>query len=185
MKPMVVGAAVGLVLAYLVGYNTIYARQRGQAQVIRQQIVQEQKDQRIQHETATVLQQMERYHTQLPQEPDPSWLVHEAMAASQQAGVDIASIQQDNPQVGKQFTRLAITLQFRATYHQLGAFLDRLERSGSFIRVDQLGVGTSKGESKKPSVQLTLSTIYVPSALTSDVAALAEKPQLQRNGYSE
>lgn len=166
MKPALLGVVAGLVLAYAVGYNTIYARQRGQGHVIQQRTIQEHTDQRVQEDTAELLEQLERYHAQLPPEAEPSWLVREAVAASQQIGIDLSSIQQGNIQPGKQFTRLELTLQFRATYHQLGAFLDHLERSGRFIRVDHLAVTPSlKDGMGKPAVQLVLSTVYVPPVL--------------------
>jgi hypothetical protein len=56
-----------------------------------------------------------------------------------------------------------INVQFTATYHKLGAFLDRLERATLFIRVDQLELSDPAKDTGEASIRLTVSTLYVPS----------------------
>ncbi len=171
MKPIVIGMVAGLALGSLVGYNKFYASQQNRVRLIRQQLAQEKTDQQARKDTADLINQVEQYQAQLPSEPDPSWLVREAMAAGQKAGIDITSISQQNPETGKQATALSVVLQINGTYHQLGRFLDELEHAKHFIRVDQVSVSSLHGDGDKPSIQVTLSTLYLPPLL-----AKAETP---------
>lgn len=165
MKPVHLGLAIGLVVAFAVGYNNIYARQQGQARLKRAQILQEQANQKARLETAELINQLGAYRGQLPPEPDPSWLIQQVLPYAEQAGLTVASITQQSPQPfsGKQksFIRLAVDLQFNATYHELGTFIDLLERSGRFIQVERLSVQSTLAEESRVPIQLTLSTLFI------------------------
>jgi len=168
MKPVLVGGLIGLVIAWALGYNSIYARQQGHARLKRTQIVQEQANHQAREEAAKFLEQLEQYRRQLPPEPDTSWIVREAISAAQKAGLELTSIAQDAPRESAPFTHLTVNFQFTATYHQLGTFLDYLEQSNRFIRVERLtvaGVDATRASEEQPSIQLTLSTLYVPPLL--------------------
>ena len=166
MKPTMLVGVMAVALSGFVGYHMVYVPQQGRARVIRTQIAARQADQHTRAEAAALLEQLERYRQRLPAEPDPSWLVNEVVALGQKAGVELTTISQDDPQSFQQFTRLSITLQFVATYHQLGQFLDALEQADHFIQVERLELGGSRdapqGASGAGMVRLVLSTFYVP-----------------------
>lgn len=166
MKATVLIGAMTVAVAAPIGY-TIARGHQEKARLIQTQITQEHTTQQAQADVAAMLRQIEQYRTRLPSEPAPSWLVTEAVALGEQAGLQLATIAQESPQVLQQLTRLAVTLEFHATYHQLGAFLDLLERSERFIRVERLEVKspTSKDSGTEASIQLTLSTVYLPPLL--------------------
>jgi hypothetical protein len=88
----------------------------------------------------TAFGEIQRHRRRLPDAPDPSWLVTEAVALGEMEGLQLTSIAQEQPREFPQYTRVAIALEFEAMYHQLGAFLDRVERSQRFMRVDRLEV---------------------------------------------
>ena len=116
---------------------------------------------------AKLLSAIEEYRKRLPGESDPSWLVRETVALAQKADVQLTNITQEEPQQVSGFTRLAVNLQFSASYHQLGAFLDDIERAARFIRVDHMTV-TRTGERDDQAlaqIQLALSTVYLPPVL--------------------
>lgn len=170
--PWLLGAVVGLVLGYLVGYNNLYARQQGQVRLTQRLIAQEQADQEAQQQVTALLDQIERYRAQLPPEPNPSWLVDQAVTAGRAAGIEFSSISPQPAQAGKFFTRLSAGFKFSATYHQLGEFLDQLERSGSYVRVESLDVNRTRTlQAGAPIVDITLSTLHVPAA--GDLLAIA------------
>ena len=171
MKPILLGAAVGLVLAYLIGYNQIYGRQHKQLLLLHSQLTQEQANQSLQKETETLFKRLDGYRAKLPAEPDPSWLVREAMSASDRAGFTVDSIQPDTPHEDKLATRLSVNLAFQASYHQLGTFLDALERSDHFIRVEQLSVSWDPADKGQSKVQLTLGTVALPPLSVSASAS--------------
>ncbi len=176
MKPTLLIGAMGLVLTGFFGYHTVYAPQQGRVRVIQAKLAARQSDQQAQQEAAVLLEQYQKYRQRLPENPDPSWLASEVLAIGRKAGLEITSVTQETPQPFQQFTRLAVTLQFSASYHQLGAFLDELERSDHFILVDQLALTGSKKAGDPGTVRLLLSSLYVPSALTASGPPAGRKP---------
>lgn len=169
MKPTLLLAAIGLVTSSLFGYHLMYAPKQEQARVIAAQISQVQADQQAQHELAALLLQVDTYHKRLPPSPDPSWLVREVVALGRTAGIDLTLISQQDPQPIEQYTRLSISVQFQTTYHQLGKFLDILERAEPFIRVDRVDMSSPR-ETGDATAQLHLSSIYVPPVLGANPA---------------
>ena len=170
MKPVLLVGGIGVAIIALIGYNFIYVPRRHEVRVIETQRAEERVKQETAAEVAALLHQIERYRKRLPQEPDPSWLVREVVALAQKSGVEIASITQTAPQALGQFTLLAASVQFRASYHQLGRFLDDIERSDRFIRVESIHVAPFAGE-ELASIQLTFSTLFLPPVLNGAVDA--------------
>ena len=165
MKQTLLLGVIGVAFAGFFGYHGIYARQQAQVRVIEQQIAQEQANQQAQTDVAALVQQIERYRKHLPPEPDASWLVHEVVALAKKANVPLASITEEAPQSLQQFTRLAVNLQFTASYHQLGAFIDDLERANRFMRIERLEMTRSLEGEEPVSIRMVLSTIHIPSGL--------------------
>ena len=168
MKPTLLIGIVEVALAGFLGYNMLYLPKQREVQRVRAQQGEERTHQQTQTEVAAYLQQIERYRKRLPPEPDPAWLVRELVDLAKEPGVQLTSISQDEPQSLGQFTRLAVRLQLSATYHQLGSFLDAVERSDHFMRVDRLDI-QQQGSTDRPAIQLTFSTLYV-SPLTTAAA---------------
>ncbi len=150
-----------LVLGGMIGYHAIYLPQQEEVASIKQQMEQERLTQRAQQDVNALLKQFDQYRGRLAPEPQTSWLVQEVVRLGQQAGLQLTTINQESPQAVKAFTRLSATLQFTTTYHQLGAFLDALERSGHFIRTERVTIGQAQPDGKA-AMQVTLSSLYVP-----------------------
>lgn len=164
MRPTLLLAAMGLALTGLFGYHAIYARQQAQQRVIQAQIAEAQSDETAQAEVAALLQRIDGYRKRLPPEPDPSWLVQQATALMNDAGLQLVSLTQEAPHTlpASAFTRLAITLQCRGNYHQLGRFIDQIEQSPSFIRVETLDISPSGDRDATPAIRMVLTTLFVP-----------------------
>ena len=164
MKAQLVVAALAVAVGLPAGYNVAKGHQE-QLRLIQKQIAQARTTRQTEGQITATMGQIERYRARLPSEPSPSWLVHEAVALGEQVGLQLTTIDQDPPQDQQAYTRLGITLEFSATYHQVGRFLDLIERSERFIRVERLEVSPSRtGENNRASVRLVLSTVYVPPA---------------------
>ena len=164
MRPLFLLAGIGVALATLVGYNAIYVPQREQTRLSRTQVAEEQSTQAMQAEVAALLARVERSRTRLQDEPDPSVLVRDVVELAEQTGVQLTSIARETPETFPQFTRLSVTVIGSASYHQLGAFLDALERSERFLRVDRFEISRAT-EHNPASVQVSVSTLYVPPLL--------------------
>lgn len=164
----------------LVGYNWIHVPGRKQLRVIQNQVTQEQLHQRTAAEINAARQDIERYRTRLPLEPDPSWLVRQLRPLAEHAGVQVVVITQEPPRELSHFTRLAVSLDISATYHQLGAFLDAVERADRFIQVEQVQFSTTNAKPGQPgSITLRFSTLYVPPPLLSAPVTSAGAPSVR------
>jgi Tfp pilus assembly protein PilO len=121
----------------------------------------------VQADVAALLEEFEQYRKRLPPEPDSSWLVREAVALGHEVGVTLSTISIAAPQPYQQFTRLSVTLQLRASYHQLGTFLDHLERSDRYLHIDSVSISNRSHEtSDLATIRLALSTVYLPPLRT-------------------
>ena len=162
MKPTLLLAIIGVAIAGFFGYHTIYLRQEEQVRLIQTQLDEEHANQKAQADVGALLREIEQYSNRLPPKPEPSWLVDEAVALADQAGVQLTTLTQHAPKPLQQFTRLSVTLQLRASYHQLGTFLDRLEHADHYVRVDSLAITPPQEKSALATIRLVLSTVYLP-----------------------
>ena len=174
MRQTLLVVGIGVALVFVIGYHVLYAGQRKHVALIQSQILQEQADEQALTDVAGLLGQLETYRKRLAPEPDPAWLVRQVVALSQDAGVQLAEITQDTPEPFQDFTRLTIRLQFNASYHQVGRFLDRLEHAPAFIRVDRLEVLRSEGTRGPATISLVLSSLYVPEGTQGRSVAAAD-----------
>jgi Tfp pilus assembly protein PilO len=169
MKPALLIGAAGVALTGLAGYNVLYVPQKAQVRLIRGQIQQEQASQATQAEVGALLDDIAQHRIHLSQEPDSSQLAHRVLALAKKTGVELSTISHEPPQKLDQFTRLAVTMQFTGSYHQLGTLVDLIERSEHYMRIERVNVSRSTEEGRA-SIQLTVSTLFVlpiaPSAST-------------------
>lgn len=166
MKTTLLVGALTLAVAAPAGYNIVKGY-REKVHLVQAQLVKEQAVQQAQADVAATLRQIDQYRKRLPPDPSPSWLVTEAVALGEQSRLRFTTIDQESPVEFPQFTRLAATFEFTASYHELGAFLDRVERSERFIRVERLQVDPSREEGGEALIRLTLSTVHVPPVLST------------------
>ena len=165
MNTTLITGAIAVAVVIPVGY-TLHKGHEEKLRLIHAQIANEQSTQASQAQTAGTLRQIERYRKRLPNEASPSWLVNEAVSIGERVGVQLSTIAQEPPQEFQQFTRLVVTLEFNASYHELGLFLDRVEHADSFIQVERLEVIPPKEPRGEASVRLTLSTVYLAPPLS-------------------
>lgn len=161
MKEWLILGGIGVAISVAIGYYGIYVPKHHEVRLIHEQSAQQQLHQRTESEVAVLLQQIDRHHKRLPEEPDPSWLVKEVMEVAERDGVQLTSIEQSPPETLERFVRLVVSLQFNASYHQLGRFLDDIERCTLFIRVERLEFNSADAQGVAP-IQLTLSTLFLP-----------------------
>ena len=167
-KPAFLLGVIVVAITSSIAYTVFYNPYQKQVQLIRVQKTQERANQRTQADVAALLTTIEAYRKRLPKERVSSWVVSETVALAQKDGVQITNINQEDPQEFPGFTRLTADLQFTASYHQLGAFLDDIEHGVHFIRVDRVTLSrtATKKDEGTASIKLAFSTIYLPSALT-------------------
>lgn len=170
IKPSLLIVVAEVALAAVLGYTKIYVPRQQEIQRIRAEGAQQRTNDQTAAEVAAYLEQIERYRKRLPAEPDPAWLVRELVPLAQDAGVQVTAITQEDPQSFGSFTRLGVKFQVRASYHQLGTFLDAVEGADRFIRVDRVTI-QPQGSDAPSSISLVFSTVSVPPLRLASTAA--------------
>lgn len=163
VKTALLLVVIGVVVAAtaFVGYNMVYAPQQSQVRLIQGKITQEQANQTMQAEVATLLRQVEEHRKRLPPERDASWLLDQVLPIAERNGLRLNTITRQPPSPVGDLTRLSISLDGSASYHQLGAFVDELERAESYLHVERLQMSPPDATGKS-AVQLLISTAFVP-----------------------
>ena len=146
----------------LFGYHGIHRHHEVQRQALQETLSTERMAEGAHQQVDAVVRRVERYRDRLAPTPEPSWLVKKVVELAETTGIQLTVIQQRPSERIHGFTRLEIQVAFTASYHELGTFLDEIERADAFIRVDRLGVGASTIDSAELGTSLVLSSYYVP-----------------------
>ncbi len=171
-RTLVVGAMIVAFAGYF-SYHSLYLPTRAARAQVPLALQKEQADQRAQADVAALVQNIEQYRRRLAPEADASWLVNQVVSLANAAGVQLSRIIPESPRDLGGVTRLGVDLQFTASYHQLGTFLDRIEQAPAFIRVDRVELSNSGGvePSSQRSIHVVLSTLFVRPFLFPGAAA--------------
>jgi Tfp pilus assembly protein PilO len=164
IKPPVIIGAIIVGVAGFIGYNMMYLPKQQQIEQIQGLIAQEKQTQQAQAEVAALIKDFEDLRRRLPPEPDPSWITRQVLDLAKDAGIQVENISQVAPQTFQGFTHFAIDLKVTAGYHALGAFLDALERSDVFFRVEKITMKPDAGSDGPLDVALILGTVYAQPA---------------------
>lgn len=178
MKPTLLLGAMMVAFAAYFGYHVVYLPQQAERRQVPVALDQEQANQRAQAEVAAIARSIESFRRRLPPEADASWLVNQVPSLANEAGVQVTRMVPEPLRDMNGVTRLGVELQVTATYHQLGAFLDRLERAAVFIRVDRVDLDhTAAAEpSSQRAARVILSTLYVPPLSLGTPAMTSSAP---------
>lgn len=151
------------------GYHMVYRPQQAKLAEYPRVLEREQADYQAQADVAALVERIESYRRRLPPGADTSWLVNEVVSVANDVGVQVTRIVPEPPRDLQGVTRLGVSLQVSASYHQLGVFLDRIERAALFIRVDRadLAGASDANPSSERTIQVVLSTLYIPPFLLS------------------
>ncbi|MDD4909980.1 MAG: type 4a pilus biogenesis protein PilO [Candidatus Omnitrophica bacterium] len=80
-------------------------------------------------------------------------IINEISGIARQEEVKVSSIQPLEIAKEKAFTREGFSISLEAKYHSIGRFVNRLERSGSFFRIEKLSLAQQSRWSGKPDKQ--------------------------------
>ena len=159
--------------AVAVGWYGIYRPQRARLQAALADQVEEQQKTAVQRDIAAREALLRSYRERLPKTADTDWLIAQSALIAGKTGMPLTTVTPAQPIAEQGYTRLAITVESAATYHELGRFVSALESAQPFIRVDDVKVeaampaatgGTAAGgaPANRHKITLTLSTLYLP-----------------------
>lgn len=77
-------------------------------------------------------------------------IINEISGIARQEEAKVSSIQPLEITKEKAFTRASFSISFEAKYHSIGRFVNRLERSGSFFRIEKLSLAQQSRRGAKP-----------------------------------
>ena len=167
--------AIIVAFAGFFGYHFVYRPQQAKLAEYPRVLEHQQADYQAQADVAALVERVESYRRRLPAQADTSWLVNEVVSVANDVGVQVTRIVPEPSRDFQGMTRLGVSLQASASYHQLGAFLDRIERAPVLIRVDRadLSGASDANPSSERAIQLVLSTLYLPPFVLADPPAQA------------
>ncbi len=154
-----------LALCAYFGYHVAYVRPGKAVELIQQQLTEARQKHELQQVVVSSLYALEQQRTRFAERADPDWLLQEISQLTKAAGLEARAVSPHPAQTRGDVTVLRVSLQFSATYHELGRFLSRIESHPRFLQVDDLQLIARGAESGHADVRLTLSTLHVPPEL--------------------
>ncbi len=162
MNASLLSGVIVLAISGLFGYHNIYMRAQQELRAVREQEQLEGQTQELRTQLAATLEQVERLRKRLSPSPETEWLVEQVGPLAARSGIQFTSINPRAPTAMGEMTSLTVSLQFGATFHDLGAFLSAVESSTAFIRIEELDVSVPDADGVS-QVKLVLTTLHVPS----------------------
>lgn len=161
IKPAVVSGVFVLALTSAFGYYGIHQPSQQKRLELHEQLSRERDTQVLKESIVGGIEHIDRLRKQLPEKPEVESLLHIVGELAQAQGIQLTSITPEDPKRVQDALRLAVTLRFSASYHQLGQFLSAVESSPYFLWIETMDV------SRNPStgaaqVNLTVSSMWVP-----------------------
>jgi len=166
MKPSFISGIIILGVAGAMSFQ-IYTEQQKKVLHIQQEVSQivELEEQRSQ--AAELLKLLEAHRQRLAPSPETSWLVRQISKLSSGAGIDLASVDPQEPHRVGEFDQPAVTVRFLASYHELGHLISQIESTEHYLHVDKAALDADPGaeDSSRASVLLKISTLFLPPVL--------------------
>jgi Tfp pilus assembly protein PilO len=103
----------------------------------------------------------DRFYARLGPKGTLSQVRAEITALARELGLKVGGLSYNPEGVkgGEGVAQLQMKMSVSGTYHELAAFLDRLERSSNFVTVDQIQIG-QRGERGEADLDIALSAFY-------------------------
>lgn len=159
------------VAAVAIGWYGVYQPQRARLRQAQDDVAEEQQQTAVQRDIAARAAVLDAYQKRLPATADTDWLIRQTAQIAGSAGIPLQTVKPAEPtaEQEKGYTRLTLTVETLATYHEVGHFVAALESASPFIRVDEVKVAeaaderpTEGGSANRRKMTLTVSTIHLP-----------------------
>ena len=161
IKPAVVSAVLVLVLAGFMGYAHIYLPAQQKQHQLQDRLNLERETQALKEGIISGLDEIERLRSRLPSKPETEWLLKTVGDIAKAEGVQLDSVALEEPKRLQDAARLAVSLNFHTSYHQLGRFISALENSPKFLWIEAMEVSRHQATGAA-EVALTVSSMWVP-----------------------
>jgi len=139
-KSILTAAAAIVVCTIFIGLVFIYIPFENKAKEFKSKISVEKDKNDIIARINTTGKRLEFYSKSLPEAKDTSWLLKEISRISSEEGIETSSIESGDLKEKDLYSKLNVTLNVYASYHQLGVFLSRVESEEKFFRIESLNM---------------------------------------------
>jgi len=163
MKPSLISAIFVLALGGYFGYHTLHVRPGKALATVHEQLEEARREQELRKTLASSLKTLQQKRQHLAPKAEPEWLLQEVGRLAKEVGIEVVSLSPQASRKSGELSAFSVSLQCRASYHQLGRFLSRIEHHNPFIRVDELSVEPNRAAGDEAGVRLLLSTLFVSS----------------------
>lgn len=161
MKPALVSGVLVLALAGAFGYYGIYQPTQQKQHELHEQLSRERDTQVLRESVLGGAEEIDRLRQYLPEKPETESLLDAVDQLAKAQGIRLTSISPEEPKRVQDAQRLAVTLRFATSYHQLGQFLSALESAPHFLWIEGMDVSRDVS-SGSAQVTLTVSSMWVP-----------------------
>lgn len=173
-KPALVSGIIVLALFAYFGYHMAYVRPREAVAQVQHELTEAREQHELQTLVVTALQVLEAQRARFAERPDSDWLLQEVSRLTKSAGVDVQAVNPFAAQARGDMTVLRVSVEFSATYHELGRFLSRVESHPRFLQVDDVQLTSQGSSNNRANIRLTLSTVFMPPEMTVPVSPSAQ-----------
>ena len=122
--------------------------------------------------------QVKEYKENMP-EPTPDWLLRTLNELAAETGINFDRIEPRDFSVEEgSYCLQGLDLQFKADYHSVGIFINKLENSTPFLKIIDISITGNSGDLKKHNVKLTIGA-YMPEESIKSNSTLKSKSGLE------
>jgi len=139
-RSVIIIAAAIIVFAIFIGAVFIYTPFKNATKELESKISVEKNKNALIGKINILGRNLEGYRKKIAEKEDPSWLSKEISRIVSEEGIEVSSVEPGVVEKRDLYTKLDVTLDVYATYHQLGAFLSRIESEDRFFRVGSLNM---------------------------------------------
>jgi type IV pilus assembly protein PilO len=114
--------------------------------------------------------QIAYFEKRLPNSPEAPELFEQLKQMAWQTGIRYTSFDRIEPVKHKMYTEIPMKISLVVDYHGLGAFINRIENSDRFAKVDNIDIQTNTEDYTRQVVELNLSTFIFQSNSPEEIA---------------
>ena len=122
-------------------------------------------EEKYRQEIVQMERRIKKYEDKLPERREVPKLFRELDEIAEHSQIKIISVGSEQSEESQHYLRYWRSLDLEGGYHELGRFINKLESSGRFIKVDDIQVSSNPENVLKHNIKLTVSTFVSRGAI--------------------
>jgi len=142
-----------LIIAVFFGYNNIYILQIQRIEERKRQFLLELDKNKVAYKISAVQKKIDRHIKHFPESADTSWLVPKVSAKVRKSKAEFVAIEPKEIKHYDKFDVISVRLTLKGSYHSLGKFINEIENSDKYMRINSVKILKSYKTSKPSKVE--------------------------------